>query len=96
MAFASLRQNFLVLLLLPVALLLAALGFLGFIYARNLMLDRWRESALLSLERAAHSIDMRLNQPREMVELLGTSTQILDQVAVEDWLLRRIQQLPGV
>jgi hypothetical protein len=59
----SLQQRLVLFLLLPAALVLFAMGFLGFLYARGIMLNQWREAAILRLERAAHHIDMRLTKP---------------------------------
>ena len=59
----TLQQRLVIFLLLPAAVLLFATGFLGFIYARGVLLKQWREAAILKLERAAHYIDMRISQP---------------------------------
>lgn len=69
--FRSLQQRLIFLLLLPVTLLLFGLGIAGFFYTRASMLNQWQESALLSLERAAHSVDMRLEQPVDSVSIIA-------------------------
>jgi sigma-B regulation protein RsbU (phosphoserine phosphatase) len=66
--FRSLQQRFVVFMLLPVALLLAVMGAMGFVYARNAMLRQWEEVAHLRLQRAAHHVDMRLARPKEWVD----------------------------
>ncbi|NIW00493.1 hypothetical protein GWN26_15755, partial [Candidatus Saccharibacteria bacterium] len=58
----SLHQRLTFFVLLPVALLLIGMGFVGFIYARNSLLAQWREAAILKLQRAAHQVDMHLEQ----------------------------------
>ena len=94
MHFRSLQQRLIFLLLLPVALLLCGVGVAGFIHARANMLEQWRESALFSLERAAHSIDMRLEQPVEGVNLIiGLSESGTASLDTWESYLRR---LPGV
>ncbi|MCF8033370.1 MAG: HAMP domain-containing protein [Desulfarculaceae bacterium] len=90
----SLRQRLLILLLLPVALLLVGLGGVGFYYARDSLLDGWRESALLSLERAAHAVDMRLAQPEDAVELINSLAGLTPTTA-EEWEAQ-LTKLPGV
>ena len=60
----TLQQRFVVYMLLPVALLLAIMGAIGFLYARNTLIQQWEEAAALKLQRAAHHVDMRLTRPR--------------------------------
>lgn len=67
----SLRQRLYLWLLLPVALLLTGLSVAGFYYARNEMARQWKTSALFSLERVAHEIDMRLEHPAEAVQVVN-------------------------
>jgi len=90
----SLRQRLMVLLLLPVALLLLGLGAVGFFYARGSLLDQWRSSAVLSLERAAHAVDMRLEQPEDAVKLMNNLTGLAPGSAKE-WE-DQLARLPGV
>jgi class 3 adenylate cyclase len=93
-AFTSLRQRLIFLLLLPVAGLLTALGVAGFFFARAQLLDQWRTTALISLERAAHVVDMRLGRTAQMVETLGRLGRVggLEQA---DWR-QALAQSPGV
>jgi sigma-B regulation protein RsbU (phosphoserine phosphatase) len=65
----TLRQRFVVYMLLPVALLLWGMGVIGFVYARNAIFTQWEEAAILKLQRLAHHVDMRLAQPKEWVSL---------------------------
>lgn len=90
----SLRRRLMVLLLLPVALLLLGLGAVGFFYARDSLLDQWRGSAVLSLERAAHAVDMRLEQPEEAVKLIN-SLAGLAPYSAQEWEAQ-LMRLPGV
>jgi class 3 adenylate cyclase len=90
----SLRQRLLLFLLLPVALILVGLGGMGFYYARDSLLQAWRESALFSLERAAHAVDMRLAQPEDAVELINGMAGLAPGGA-EEWE-RQLARLPGV
>jgi len=83
-----------VLLLLPVALLLLGLGAVGFYYARGSLLDQWRGLAVLSLARAAHAVDMRLEQPEDAVKLMNNLTGLAPNSAKE-WE-DQLARLPGV
>ncbi|MEA3231475.1 MAG: adenylate/guanylate cyclase domain-containing protein, partial [Thermodesulfobacteriota bacterium] len=69
----SLQQRLVIFLLLPLILLLFGAGFLGFLYARIIMLEQWEEAAILKLQRATHHIDMRLNRPFQLLEVLNAS-----------------------
>lgn len=90
----SLRQRLMVFLLLPVALLLLGLGALGFFYARDSLLSQWRNSAVLSLARAAHGVDMRLEQPEEAVKLINNMSGLAPSSA-QEWQ-DQLAKLPGV
>jgi adenylate cyclase len=92
----TLQQRLALLLLLPVALLLFFTGFFGFIYVRGIMLDQWREAAILKLERAAHHIDMRLNRPIELMEIFHTTAGNQNRYAAQEWVLKQLQELEGV
>ena len=96
MAFKSLRQRLLVLLLLPVALLLMVMGVAGFIFARDIMLDGWRETALMSLGRGAHSVDMRLAQPMDLLRLAEPAQAGRSVYLYQEWYLSQLRNLPGV
>ncbi|MCF8041856.1 MAG: HAMP domain-containing protein [Desulfarculaceae bacterium] len=90
----SLRQRLMVLLLLPVALLLLGLGAAGFYYARGSLLDQWSNSAVLSLARAAHGVDMRLEQPEGAVKLINNMSGLAPSSA-QEWQ-DQLAKLPGV
>jgi adenylate cyclase len=92
----TLQQRLALLLLLPVALLLFFAGFFGFIYVRGIMLDQWREAAILKLERAAHHIDMRLGRPIELMEIFHTTAGNQNRYAAQEWVLKQLQGLEGV
>jgi class 3 adenylate cyclase len=90
----SLKQRLTLFLLLPVTLLLLGVGVTGFLFTRANLLNQWRHSALFALERAAHSIDMRLEEPGEAMDFVASfagrsmwSPQELES---------RLSQIPGV
>ncbi len=92
----TLQQRLVIFLLLPAAVLLFATGFLGFIYARGVLLKQWREAAILKLERAAHYIDMRINQPSLWVELFHKAADQQSSHSLQKWLLGPLKELDGV
>ena len=84
------------LLLLPVAALLLGMGILGLIYARNTLLNQWREAAILKLQRAAHDVDMRLSRPLEYLEMYNkTGGEHFDE-HTQEWILEQLKQVQGV
>ncbi len=94
----SVKHQLTLLLLLPAALLLVAAGATGFVYARSLIVDQWRQGAILKLERAAHHIDMRLGRPADWMSILH-ETIALSGTADDDavsFILERLETLDGV
>jgi len=92
----SLKHRLFLMLLLPVTLLLLFTGISGFIYIRGKLLDDWKEAALLRLQRAAHSIDMRLNLPINWIEMFHQTSNGRGGYAVQEWLLQHLENLEGV
>ena len=92
----SLQQRLVIFLLLPAALVLFAMGFLGFLYARGIMLSQWREAAILKLERAAHRIDMRLSKPIMRIKMLQKAADQQEMFNVQAWIIDRLRELDGV
>ncbi len=92
----SLQQRLVLFLLLPAALLLFAMGFLGFLYARGIMLNQWREAAILKLERAAHHIDMRLSKPIMRIKMFQRAADQKEMFNVQQWIIDRLRELDGV
>lgn len=92
----SLQQRLAIFLLLPVALLLFLTGFFGFLYVRGIMLDEWREAAILKMQRAAHHIDMRLSKPIEGINMFQKTSGYRGDFAIQEWLLKQLQDLEGV
>ena len=93
---SSLQQRLALFLLLPAALLLFAIGLLGFFYAREVMLNQWREAAILKLERAAHHIDMRLTKPIMRIKMFQKAADQQERFNVQAWILDRLRELDGV
>jgi adenylate cyclase len=96
-AVKSLNQRLTLFLLLPVALLLIFTGVAGYILARKVLLDEWREAAVLKLQRAAHYVDMRLNRPIELINMFHNTGEYQgDPAAIQQWLLDQLKALDGV
>lgn len=96
MKLKSLQQRLSLAILLPVGALLLAVSFLGYFYARNIMLNQWREGAVLKLQRAAHHIDMRLEEPIRLINLLAETGGEPDTAPVQAWLLQELETLDGI
>ncbi len=92
----SLQQRLVLFLLLPAALVLFAMGFLGFLYARGIMLSQWREAAILKLERAAHHVDMRLSKPIMRIKMFQRAANQQEMFNVQQWIIDRLRELEGV
>jgi len=92
----SLEQKLIVFLLLPVAALLFATGFLGFLYARGILLGEWREGAILKLERAAHHIEMRLTRPMQWIQMFHRTAEGHGGTVAQEWLIEQLVRMEGV
>jgi sigma-B regulation protein RsbU (phosphoserine phosphatase) len=92
----SLQQRLTIFVLLPVGLLLLGMGFGGFIYARNSLLAQWREAAVLKLQRAAHSVDMRLERAKKLMEMMDAARGSQDPDHVYSWLEDQLKKTEGV
>ena len=90
----SLQKRLFLFLLVPTCLLLAGVGFGGYLFARNIMLQSWQEAAILKLQRAAHHIDMRLGLPLEWIQLFNETGNVSDNFATSEWILDHLRGLP--
>lgn len=95
--FTSLWQRVLFFILVPTFLLLLGLAAICYVFVRNLLLHQWGETAIAELQRTAHHIDMRLRQPKDLLNLLqpvkdaaGVDQKIFSHV------LQQIEELEGV
>lgn len=93
---ASLQGRFTLFLILPVAALMAAMGVAGFFYARDLLLDQWREAAILKLQRAAHQMDMHLAGFKEGIRLFHETAGAQYDESFHAWALDRLSRQEGV
>ena len=92
----SIQQRLAIFMLLPVALLLIAMGAAGYSYARKSLFNEWREGATLKLQRAAHSVDMRLSSIKEWIYMFHRAGQDNYHHIQHNWILEQIEKLAGV
>ncbi|MFH0958833.1 MAG: adenylate/guanylate cyclase domain-containing protein [Pseudomonadota bacterium] len=92
----TLERRFFLFLLVPVAVIVAAFGFWGFFFARGYLLDQWKVSVHLQLERAAHEISMSLNQKLELISLIAKAEENPNRDITQAFLIQELLQQPGV
>jgi adenylate cyclase len=92
----SLQKRFLMLLLLPVALILVLVGVAGFFYSREFLLKQWKDIARLELEATAHVISTRLNEKLDLINLIANSENIPDHYITQAYLIQKLAHKPGV
>ena len=92
----SLQQRLILFLLLPVVVFLSAMGAVGYVYIRDSLFNEWQQAATLRLERAAHSMDMRLSQPIQWMENFAKTGSGQKAEDNQKWILQQLRQLPGV
>ena len=76
--------------------LLVIMGVAGFFYARDMLLDQWREAAILKLQRAAHQMDMHLLSIKEGVRLFHDTSGAQYDESLHAWALDRLAQQEGI
>jgi sigma-B regulation protein RsbU (phosphoserine phosphatase) len=93
---ASLQQRFTILLIIPVTLLLIGMGVAGFFYARDMLLDQWRDAAILRLQRAAHEIDMHLSRIKDGIRLFHGTSGAHYAESYHEWALEHLSRQEGI
>ncbi len=92
----SLQKRFLVFVLLPVTIVVACFGVAGFIYTRGYLLEQWLVSAQLQLERAAHEINMNLEQKLELIGLISKADDAPNPDITQAFLIQQLLEKQGV
>jgi len=95
-AFKTLQRRLIVLLVAPLTLFLLGFGFYGYRYIQGLLLKEWGDTATLRLERAAHQMDMRLQEQRQWLELFARAGQDPQGQDIQRWLFKQMEAQPGV
>ena len=92
----SLQQRLIIFLVLPVVIFLSAMGTVGYVYIRDSLFREWQQAAILRLERAAHSMDMRLSEPIQWMQNFAKTGSGQSPEENQRWILQQLRQLPGV
>jgi adenylate cyclase len=92
----TLQQRLIIFLILPVAVFLASIGAAGYVYIRGILYGQWQEAAILRLERAAHHMDMRLNEPLQWIQSLANTGGNRQGTDNQNWILQKLREQPGV
>ena len=92
----TLQQRLIIFLILPVAAFLTAIGGGGYFYILGQPLSGVAESAILRLERAAHHMDMRLNDPLQWIQALANTGGDRQGTDNQNWILKKLREQPGV
>ncbi|MGO8823499.1 MAG: adenylate/guanylate cyclase domain-containing protein [Desulfomonilaceae bacterium] len=92
----SLERRFFVFLLVPVAVMVAAFGYWGFVFARGYLLDQWLISIHLQLEKVAHEISMTLNERLELINLIAKAEDTPDRDITQAFLIQELAAKSGV
>jgi len=83
-------------LLVPVAFLLLITGAIGFFFAREAILEQWKQASILKLEQAAHQLDMRLSKPTDWIEMFNKTANTRGTYAIQQWILQELRDMDGV
>ncbi len=92
----SLQQRLALFMLFPVALLLIAMGIVGFVYSRDSLVNQWREAAILKLQRAAHQVDMRLSHAKTWIQMFHKTAGEKYPESIHRWVVEQLKDLEGV
>ncbi len=92
----SLQSRLTLYMILPVGVLLTAMGVAAFLYARGLLVAQWREASILKLQRAAHEADMRLGRIKESMRLFQEGSGDRYSEPLVAWVLAHIRKQEGV
>lgn len=92
----TLQGRLIVLLLLPVFLIIFSGGLTSFLYTRTVILNQWNDSAVLKLQRAAHTIEMRLLKPIDLMNLFFQISNTKNRSLPPELIVDYIKSLEGV
>jgi sigma-B regulation protein RsbU (phosphoserine phosphatase) len=92
----KLQKKAAIFLILPTFLVLTGMGIVGFYLVRDALLDQWKETAIEKLQRSAHSVDMRLMQPKGLLQFLQDDSSIDRTKKDHDIIIEQLKALDGV
>ena len=83
-------------MLLPVAIVVASFGIVGFVYIRGYLVEQWLTSAQLQLERAAYEINTNLEQKLDLIGLIAKADEAPNRDITQAFLIQELLEKPGV
>ncbi|MFC1835241.1 adenylate/guanylate cyclase domain-containing protein [Thermodesulfobacteriota bacterium] len=92
----SLQRRFSLFVLLPVGLILAVTGIGSFLYASYYLVDQWRSTSVLRLEKTAHQIQMRLDDKLRLINLIAGADEIRNGDVTQAYLIQQLRTQKGV
>jgi adenylate cyclase len=92
----SLQKRFSLFVLLPVGLILSVAGIGSFLYASYYLVDQWRSTAALRLEKTAHQIQMKLDGKLKLMELIARADEIPNGNVTKAYLIQQLRNQDGV
>ncbi len=92
----SLRRKFLVLVLLPTALIVVGAGVAGWTYARKFLLDQWAELIHLRLEKAANQIAVGMEEKLGLIRLIVRAEDYPNHELLQTFLIQQLVKMSGV
>ena len=92
----TLQQRIAIFILIPVFFILAGMGWISFVYARNAILKQWSETAIATLQRSAHMIDMRLSRPKDLLMMLKNNSSRNQSYIIQPFIIEQLRAMEGV
>lgn len=83
-------------LLLPVTVILLAVGTGGFFFIQRHLIQQWTASAQLKLEEAAHEIRMRLDEKIQLIDLIARLESLPNETKSQNFLMDQLREKAGV
>jgi adenylate cyclase len=92
----SLQKKLIVFVILPVALILGSIGIAGFFYIRSGLSNLWQQIAVLQMERAAQRLEIRLNNPINLIKSFARAGHEPGAQVIQGWILEQLRNQEGV
>ena len=92
----TLQQRIIIFILTPVFFILAGMGWISYLYARNAIIKQWSETAIANLQRSAHMIDMRLSKPKDLLLMLKDSYNKDQSLTIQAFMMEQLRKMEGV
>lgn len=92
----TLQQKTFMFVLIPTFLFLSALGWGGYLFAKQSLLSQWSKTADANLQKAAHLVDMRLARPKDLLDRLKYASGTGMAHLTLRFTLEQLEKLDGV